>query len=61
MTKKQRNHITTFFGVLTSLCTAYGIIDFNSFDIKKEWIKLVIIGIPAIGGYFTILKSKDEK
>lgn len=54
-----KSALATIFGILTSLCTAWAVIDFNTFDIKKDWFKLIIIGMPAIGGYISKIKSKE--
>ncbi len=54
-----KDKLATILGLLTSLCTAWAVIDFSTFDIKKDWIKLIIIGMPAIGGYVSKIKSKE--
>lgn len=48
-----RNHIATIGGLITSIGVAYQVIDINTFDIKKDWFKLIILALPAIGGYLS--------
>lgn len=52
--------ISTIFGILVSLATAYAVIDFDTFNIRRDWIKLIIIGLPAIAGYFSEIKRKPK-
>lgn len=57
--KLNGNFLATAAGALTSVCTAWAVIDFDNFDIKKDWFKLIVIGLPALGGYMsTINKPK---
>lgn len=55
-----RNALATILGAITSLCTAYAVIDFSTFDIKKDWFKLVVIGMPALGGYMSSINKKKD-
>ena len=54
--------LATIFGIATSLCTAYAVLDFDALDFSmaKTWFKLVVVGLPAIGGYMSTL-SKPKK
>lgn len=52
-----KDWFATILGVATSLCTAYAVIDFSTFNWKRDWFKMVVIGLPAIGGYMSKLKS----
>jgi len=52
--------LATIFGVATTLCTAWASIDWSTFDIKRDYMKLIISAIPAFGGYFTVIKSKTN-
>ena len=36
------------------------VIDFNTFDIKKDWFKLIVIGLPALGGYMSSINTKKK-
>jgi len=58
LNKSHKNNLATLFGVMTSLSTAYAIIDFDSlnFHLPTTYIKLLIIGVPAVTGYFSQLK-----
>lgn len=55
------NALATMLGIGTSLCTAYAAIDFATFDFKKEWYKLIVIGLPALGGYVSTLNKPKQK
>jgi len=61
MTRKLRSRLATLGGLLVSIATAYTVIDFNTFDIKKDWVKLIIVGLPAIGGFFSRIKDTEKK
>ena len=54
-----RNFVATFFGIITSVLTALAAIDFSNFDLKlpNNWLKLIIICLPAISGYISEIKS----
>ena len=60
MTKKRwlANHISTLMGILVAISTAWMTIDWTTFDIKKEYPKLILSAIIAIGGYVTTIKTK---
>lgn len=60
LSKVSKDLLATILGIGTSLCTAYAVIDFSTFDIKKDWMKLIIIGLPAIGGWYSEIKSKKD-
>lgn len=62
MTKRMRNHLATILGVATSVCTAWAVVDFDTIDFNnpKTYVKLVVIAIPAVGGYVSVLKGKDD-
>lgn len=50
----------TLMGLLVTITVAWQAVDWNSFSLKRDWIKLVISAIPAIGGYITELKKKNN-
>lgn len=52
------NHISTLIGILVAVSTAWMTIDWTTFDIKKEYPKLILSAIIAIGGYVTTIKTK---
>ena len=60
MAKKRwlANHISTLMGILVAISTAWMTIDWVTFDIKKEYPKLILSAIIAIGGYVTTIKTK---
>lgn len=53
-----RNLLATLLGALTSVCTALAVLDLNTFDIKKDWFKVIVIGLPALGGYFSTINKR---
>ncbi len=61
MSKKLRNHLATILGAGTAVATAFAVINFDTFDIKKDWFKLIVIGLPALGGYMSTIKNKEDK
>lgn len=52
-----KNHLATIGGLLTSLGLAWQVIDYNTFTIEKDWLKLVILSLPAVGGFFSTFKT----
>ena len=59
---KLHDILATVLGLLTSVCTALVVIDFNTFDIKNpnDILKLIVISMPAIGGYMSKIKQKND-
>lgn len=55
---KTRDFMATILGLITSLCTAWAVIDFDTFQLEKDWFKLIVIGMPAVGGYLSRIKEK---
>ena len=62
MQKICKDKLATILGILTSLCTAYAVIDIDSlnFNLFNTYFKLFIIGVPAVTGYFSTIKSKKK-
>lgn len=59
MTKKKlADYGATALGLIVAIASAWMTIDWTTFDIKKEWPKLVLSTIIAIGGYVSTLKLK---
>lgn len=62
MTKELKNkladHSATIIGIVTAVASAWLTIDWVTFDIKKEWPKLVLSAIIAIGGIVSQVKLK---
>jgi hypothetical protein len=65
MTKKKldwyANHGATIAGISVAIASAWMTIDFSTFDIKKEWPKLVLSAIIAAGGYKSTLNFKSNE
>lgn len=57
--KGWRDHSATLIGILVAISTAWLTIDWTTFDIHKEWPKLVLSAIIATGGIITKIKGKD--
>jgi hypothetical protein len=57
--KNPKSTLATILGALTSVVTAIAVIDFNTFDITKfsNIMKLIVIAIPALSGYFSEFKT----
>jgi len=55
-----RDLFATILGIATTLCTAWASVDWSTFDIKRDWWKLIVSGLPALGGYFSTIKSKTN-
>lgn len=55
-----KSAIATIFGIAVAIAQAWLTIDWSSFDIHKEWPKLGLSAIIALGGYFTQLKEKTN-
>lgn len=50
---KYKSEISTFAGLLVAVGTAWSTIDFSTFEASKDWHKLIIPAMIAIGGYVT--------
>jgi hypothetical protein len=63
MTREVKNkladHSATIVGVTIAITSAWMTIDWTTFDINKEWPKLVLSAIIAAGGYFSTIKTKE--
>lgn len=64
MTKEVKNkladHSATIIGITTAVATAWMTIDWATFDIKKEWPKLVLSAVVAISGIVSKVKLKQS-
>ena len=56
-----RNHLSTLLGVLVSIANAWYSIDWLSFDISKEYPKLILSAFMVAGGYFTNINEGKSK
>ena len=50
---KYKSELSTFAGLLVAIGTAWSTIDFSTFEASKDWYKLIIPAMIAIGGYVT--------
>jgi hypothetical protein len=60
MINKYKSEISTFAGILVAIGTAWSTIDFSTFEFVKDWHKLIIPAMIAIGGYVTKLNVNDK-
>jgi len=63
MTREVKNkladHSATTVGVTVAIASAWITIDWTTFDIKKEWPKLILSAIIAAGGIVSKIKLKQ--
>jgi len=63
MTREVKNkladHSATIVGVTVAIASAWITIDWTTFDIKKEWPKLILSAIIAAGGIVSKIKLKQ--
>jgi len=63
MTKAVKNKLAdlsaTIIGITIAIASAWMTIDWTTFDIKKEYPKLVLSAVIATGGYFSTIKTKE--
>lgn len=60
--KKARNMGATLLGLLTAIVVAVATnFDFETFNVKSinQWLKLLAIVLPAIGGAISTIKSNE--
>lgn len=55
------SHIATLAGLLTALGTAWSTIDFSTFELSKDYPKLIFPGMIALGGWMTKLNVPNNK
>jgi hypothetical protein len=60
MISKYKSEISTISGLLVAIATAWSTIDFSTFEFSKDWHKLIIPAIIALGGYVTKLNVNDK-
>lgn len=58
--KLNNDVLATILGLGTTICTALAVIDWSTFNMKADWFKIIIIALPAIGGYYSKIKDKNE-
>lgn len=61
MKKRTRNRLATVLGFSTSLVTALEFIDFDTLDYSSfnTYVKLLVVLLPAIGGWVSEVKEKE--
>ena len=52
--------LSTLMGFIVAVSTAWITIDWVTFDINKEYPKLILSALIGIGGYMTKIKSNDK-
>ena len=55
-----QSQTSTIIGGIVAIATAWSTIDFSTFEFNKDWHKLIIPAIIAIGGYVTKLNVNDK-
>lgn len=58
--KKYKSEISTLAGLLVAVGTAWSTIDFSVFEVSKDWPKLIIPTMIAVGGYVTQITVKEN-
>lgn len=58
--KNKNSYISTIMGIIVAISTAWITIDWITFNLTKEYPKLILSGLIAIGGYMTQLKNNDK-
>lgn len=56
---KWADYWATIMGSIIAIAQAWFNIDWSNFDLQKEWPKLGLSAIIAIGGYVSTLKIKS--
>jgi hypothetical protein len=55
-----QSHTSTVIGAIVAIATAWSTIDMSTFDITKDWNKLIIPAVIALGGYLTKINTNDK-
>lgn len=56
-----KSSIATIGGLIIAIASALVTIDFATFNIHKEWPKIILSAIIAGGGYLVEVKTKKSK
>jgi uncharacterized protein with HEPN domain len=59
--KNWESKLSTLIGFIVAIANAWITIDWSTFDINKEYPKLVLSGLMAIGGYMTKINHNEVK
>lgn len=60
MKKRLHNKLATFAGLITAISTAWITIDWASFEVARDYPKLILSGLIAVGGWFSSFNKKDN-
>lgn len=55
--KLNRSSLSSIIGMAVAVASAWITIEWTNFDIKKEWPKLVLSAVIAVGGVATKIKG----
>ena len=58
MGKNWESRLSTLIGFVVAIANAWITIDWVTFDIQKEYPKLILSALIGIGGYMTKINSK---
>ncbi len=63
MKRLTNDNKATWLGVVVSLATAMSLIDFDTFnpDRVNDWVKLMVVLLPAIQGKITTMKNEQQE
>jgi hypothetical protein len=56
-----QSHTSTIIGGIVAIATAWSTIDMSTFDITKDWNKLIIPAVIALGGYLTKINHENNE
>lgn len=56
-----QSKLSTVMGFIVAISTAWSTIDMSTFDITKDWNKLIIPAVIALGGYVTKINTNGNK
>jgi len=56
-----QSHTSTIIGGIVAIATAWSTIDISTFDISKDWNKLIIPAVIALGGYLTKINHENNE
>lgn len=58
LSKKTLSVLSTIMGFIVAVASAWITIDWSSFDIQRDWPKLILSAVIAIGGVVTQIKGE---
>ena len=60
MKKNWESKLSTLMGFIVAIATAWITIDWTTFDINKEYPKLILSALIGIGGYMTKINTNEN-